>query len=183
MAETWEQERDAIIRLIGECITTWSMVERGLTLLYCECVGSPVGSPDLWLHASIFDSVISIDARLAMVQTALLGGVRRLTRPRSEPVPYLSEWKELRKKIRKKYDKRNEVAHSDITQRGMEDGSQMVRLLAFPTLTTGALGVNQTLLSIGQLRDRIKEFEKLSGEISAFRDQVRASLARPPKSP
>jgi hypothetical protein len=58
----------------------------------------------------------------------------------------------------------------------MEDGSTMVRVLAYPTLTTGALGGNQKLLSIEQLRERIKLFEQLSGEIVTFTDQVRAAL-------
>jgi len=52
----------------------------------------------------------------------------------------------------------------------------MVRVLAYPTLTTGALGGNQKLLSIEQLRERIKLFEQLSGEIVTFTDQVRAAL-------
>ena len=172
-----DQEVANLRQAIGECITTWAMIERGLTVLYCECVGSPVGSPNLWLHASIFDSVISIDTRLDMLERALelrTGGV--LTAKRATSPQYLSDWKRLRNQIRKKYDKRNEVAHCDISQRGMEDGSTMVRVLAYPTLTTGALGGNQKLLSIEQLRERIKLFEQLSGEIVTFTDQVRAAL-------
>jgi hypothetical protein len=95
---------------------------------------------------------------------------------------YLSDWKRLRSQIRKKYDKRNEVAHSDISKRGMDDASTLVRLLAFPTLTSGALGGNQKLLSIEHLRERIKLFEQLSGEISTFTDQVGGALPPPPIS-
>ena len=167
-----EEQREIILHAIGECIPTWAMVERGLTVLYCECVGSPVGSPNLWLHAAVFDSVISIDARLQMVETALeLRSGVILTSPRQMSPQYLLDWGALRKKIRKKYDKRNEVAHSDISQRGT-----VVRLLAFPTLTTGALDGNQKLLNLDQLRDRRQMFERLSGEIVQFRDQVRAAL-------
>jgi hypothetical protein len=66
-----DQQVANLRQAIGECITTWAMIERGLTVLYCECVGSPVGSPNLWLHASIFASVISIDTRLDMLERAL----------------------------------------------------------------------------------------------------------------
>jgi hypothetical protein len=173
MATTPDIERDNLIRGIGECIVTWAMVERGLTVLYCECVGFPVGDPDFWLHASVFDTVISIDTRLTMVQSALGAKSTRLTTPEMTTSQVMA-WKKLRKKIRKGYDKRNQVAHSDVTQRGMEDGSQLVRLLPFPTLSTGSFASDQKSLNVEDLRERKREFEQLSGEIMKFREQIRA---------
>jgi hypothetical protein len=169
-----EQQRAAFTQAVGECIMTWAMVERCLTVLYCECIGCPPGSPNFPLQASIFDTVISIDARLAMLQTALEPQSRRLMKPNPTLMPLFSEWKTtLRKKIRKNYDKRNEVAHSDIEQTGMADGSQLVRLATFTTLTKGMLSSGQTLLSIDQLHARAEEFKKLSGEIVNFMGRVR----------
>lgn len=172
-SETPEQQRAAIALAIGQCITTWAAVERALTLLYTDCVGCGVGTPEFTSHAAIFNSVISIDARLDMIEAAL----------RTRRTGFLNSWKTLRDKVGKRYKKRNEVAHSDIAQTGMQDGSQLVRLLVFPTLTTGVHGGPTKLLRLAELRDRRKSFERLSNEVISFRDQVRAAPAPPPKSP
>jgi hypothetical protein len=175
VADIVQQERHNITHAVGECIMTWATVEIGLTVLYCECIGSGIGAKDFWLHASIFDSVISIDARLKMISTSLEWNGGRFFH-QAKPAPeYLKEWTKLRDNIRKKYDKRNEIAHSDLTQRGMEDGSQLVRLAAFPTLTNGAVVKRKTLLNLNELYQRKAQFENLSGDIIRFRDRVSAA--------
>ena len=181
MADTVEEQRANLLRAVGECITTWAAVERSLSALYCECVGSPIGAPDFWLHASIFDSVISIDTRLDMIQAALERNSGTL-KPKAKRAQHLLDWKKLRAKIRRKYTKRNEVAHSDVSQSMDKDGSTLVRLLAYPTLTTGGLDGNQTFLDVKQLRERTTVFDNLGGEIGVFRDRTRAVLTRLPKS-
>ncbi len=181
-----KEDHALITQLVGECIMAWAMVERALTVLYGECVGSPVGPPEFWLHASIFDAVISIDARLDMIETALefqadmllKAGLKTTTKWQ----PILADWIPLRKRVRKKYDKRNEVAHSDITQTRAASGKQVVRLLAFPTLTTGALGGKQKLLDTDQLSERIAAFGDLSGEVMHFQRRVGVTLGRLPES-
>ena len=156
------------------------MVERGLSVLYCECVDFGPGTKKFGLHTAIFDSVISIDARLDMIEASLKWRSGLLHDPKAPLPDYLVEWKPLRSKIRRKYDKRNEIAHSDIIHRGMEDGSQLVRLAPFPTITNTTF---KTLLSMDELRERNAIFEKLAGEINRFRDRIRAIQAIPPKPP
>lgn len=165
---------------VGVCIMTWAMVERGLTVLYCECIDSGVGSKNFMLNASTFESVISIDARLDMVG-ATLKWKSGLFFVAHVPAPdYIGEWKSLRNQIRDKYVKRNELAHSDIIQRGQEDGSTLVRLAPFPTVSNV---MYKTLLSLDQLRERNTLFEKLSADIGNFRDRIRTIPTLPPISP
>lgn len=161
---------------------TWAMVERDIALLYCECMGAGVGlgsGKSFGLHAAIFDSVISIDARLDMISAALKWRSGILFDSTISSPDYVIEWKSLRGKIRKKYDKRNEIAHSDIIQRGMDNGSQLVRLAPFPTFTNTTF---KTLLSLAELREREKIFSKLACDIVTFIDRIRALPKQPPIS-
>jgi hypothetical protein len=59
-----------------------------------------------------------------LVEAALELRSRRLLKPKATSPQQLLDWKMLKSKIRKKYDKRNEVARSDISRRGMAAGSQ-----------------------------------------------------------
>lgn len=180
------EERQTITWLVGECIMQWATVERTLTMLYGTSLGRPLGPPSAWLHASVFDSVISIDTRLDMIAAALSFQAGQLLKTDAEDLaakwlPILDEWKSLRKKVRKKYNKRNEVAHSDITQMGGEAGEQIVRLHAFPTLTSGSFGWNKQLLSASELQERASAFRILGAEIMSFQFRVGAALGQFPE--
>lgn len=181
-----EKERTTITQLIGECIMAWAHVERVLTILYSECVGAPPVHRDFWLHAGVFESVISIDTRMDMIETALrcqefkFLKAKRSRRSASWKAIW-DEWKPLRTRIRKKYNKRNEIAHSDISDRDISM-SRRVRLLAFPTLTRGQFGNEPTLLDSGQLKDRKEAFGRLAAEIVEFRLCVALALKRLPES-
>jgi hypothetical protein len=184
MANDPAEERRIIAQALGECIIGWAAVEKGLSILYGECVGAFATSAKFWLHASIFDSVISIDARLDMIETALNYRSSEILKDKPDRhkmlwEPLLVEWKRVRTRVRKKYDKRNEIAHSEIIHRGMQDGSQMTRLLAFPTLTKFSLGQNQKLLSVQQLEERLAAFREVSNEVVVFQNKL-ARLLRPP---
>src|SRR4051812_34592953 len=103
------EERRTLMQMVGECIMGWSTVEWNLTSLYGESVGSPLGPATAWLQASIFDSVVSLDARLDMIGAALdyqsgrhRGHFFSPTPPEHEARwrPVLEAWGPLRNRIR-----------------------------------------------------------------------------------
>ena len=176
---TPEQERHDITHAVGECLMTWAMVERDISILYCECFGDS-HKAGAGIHFAVFDSVISIDARMAMIAAALKWNAALDVAPINPFTAFLAEWEILRKTIRKKYNKRNEVAHSDIIQYPGSDGAQVVELAPFPTFTNSAF---QTKLSHRQLMERKNAFAALAREIVEFSDSIRAAQALLPRSP
>ena len=179
------EKRRLILQRVGECIMAWSTVEWNITLLYGECIGQAVTeAPGNWLHASVVDSVVSLDARLDMVEAALefhaYGGFEEHGAEHVEKwKPTLTEWTSLRAQIRKRYKKRSAVAHSTISQANTGDGPR-IGLVPFPTLS-GLQRNNGAMLSADQLQERARLFEGLCNRIQAFIHQVRAALGKPPR--
>jgi hypothetical protein len=181
MADDPEKERAKLTHLVGECIMAWSGVEKSLTVLYCECLGVTTFGligPEFWLHTWIFDSVISIDARLDMIEAAL--GFQR-GKLDTDPAfanspwrPVFDRWSPMRAKIRKRYNKRNEIAHSEIVATDT-DG---LRLKPYPTLSS--MWGTGTLLDAGQLEERRGKFVELGFEIMKFKTDL--MLVREPHS-
>jgi hypothetical protein len=176
-------QEDEIMRAVGECITEWAAVERCLALLYCECVGDGMAAGNqpkpLSQHIAVFDAVVSIDARLDMIQAALRWRSGLLFDPSLTPPPYMDEWKSLRSRIRKKYVMRSELAHSEIARTGREGKPPLVWLKPFPTITSA---FSKAMLTLDALAQRKELFEKLSGEIFTFQGSIRATPMIPPKS-
>jgi hypothetical protein len=169
MANTVEQDRHNLTHAVGECIMAWAAVERSLAVLYCECVEFPPGTARFNLHTAVFDIVVSIDARLGMVGAALTWRSGAHLRNRKTTPNYLTEWSALRQKIRDSYVLRNGIAHSDIAQRGLKNGKQMVMLVSFPTITNAT----KTALTLVQIKERQREFEKLAGRIIEFKNRIK----------
>lgn len=169
-----ERERREIRELVGQCIMAWSMVERAICALYTQCVDAPPGGPaPYWLHAAIFDTVISIDARLDMIEAAIrMQGSRHFS---DDLEIVLSEWTGLKNRLRKRYKRRNEIAHSDIAQGYSRDGKQDARLLVFPTLTGATKFLNSS-----ELRLRASLFEQLAQDVMKFESRIASALRRPP---
>jgi len=165
-----ERNAEDLSHAIGECLMAWSEVEWNLCLLYCECVSPKKGkffNPDP--HAAIFDSVISIDARMDMVRAIIDWKISSNEAPKLK-VDSAAAWKILRAKIRKKYSKRNEVAHSSAVQYSDKDGRQKVELQPFSTYSSFSSKSN--FLTLDDLRERKRSFRLLAMEVSAFRNQL-----------
>jgi hypothetical protein len=171
MAEPLEQQVHNLTHAVGECILAWSQVERGICLMYCELIGHGPGARTFSMHAAIFDSVISIDARLDMIETAIFQRIGTIV-----PV-----WNKLRNKVRDGYDRRNQMAHSDIIQSGLKGKPVAVRILSFPTFTNGN-SPNKALFDLRQIRERREKFEQLSGEVIKVTRRLLEALAPPPGS-
>lgn len=170
------KDRQEMLQAIGECIMAWSAVERALTVAYCSLIDSGPGTDDFILHANIFDGVISLDARLQMIESAVTARSGLVTNPKIEPPDHVKNWTTLRKKVRKSYTLRNGVAHSDLIQTGLEDGGQKVELFAFPTISNI---FSMTKISIGDMKERSKRFEKLCEDISNRTRESLDALGRP----
>jgi hypothetical protein len=52
-------QQEQIMIAVGECIVTWSMVERGITLVFCECMDGQFKGGDSWINAVVFEAVVS----------------------------------------------------------------------------------------------------------------------------
>lgn len=175
--EAVENARREIAELAGLCIMAWAAVERGLSLIYSECIGAGGGKQGDLLHISVFDSVIALQARRDMIKAALEWHRRRANWQKNSDArvhcdDVCTEWHKLSEIIKKQYEKRNQIAHSDISQTGLEGGGQRVGLQPYPTITYPFGKQADLFLSAQQLRMRIVEFEGITGRIVEFRNRV-----------
>ncbi len=161
---------------VGECLMTWAMVERDLSLVYNDCLNSTTGPiTNIGIHVAVFDAVISIDARMGMIAAAINWKANSEEIAANPFIELKTEWEHIRKRVRKGYNKRNEVAHSDIIQWADDNGVQVVRLAPFPTFTNGTFIIR---LSHKELMERKSSFEVMARELMKFSDRIREAQPR-----
>jgi hypothetical protein len=165
-----EQDSHDIMHAVGECLMEWSMVELNICILYSECVSPRKGKfHNPGPHAFIFDSVISIDARMDMIKAIIQW--RETTNGHALLVPDCTKsWTRLREKIKTHYKKRHEVAHSSIIQYMNKGGEHIVALAPFATMSS--VSSTSKRLTLKELQERKRLFKVLSMEISSFRTRI-----------
>jgi hypothetical protein len=164
MANQIQDAHAAIAQAIGECLVEWALVEQVLTTVYCECVGDSADAITAGLSYAVFDSVISIAARLSMIDAALTH--KNLLSPR---------WVKLKQTVRDKYNLRSAVAHCDIVEIQERGGGTAIRLNPFPTLSK----INASHLKLDALIERKNIFTNLALELENFRVHLRGEQGRP----
>jgi hypothetical protein len=148
------------------------MVERNLSSLYNDCVTHATGpTSNLGIHIAVFDAVISLDARISMIRAAIQWKATS-SGDKSNPLSsFVDEWNVLAKAIRKRYTKRNEIAHSDIVQWGDKAGKIVVNLAPFPTFSNSL----DNRLSLKELAERQRSFVVIAQRIDDFTRRIRSA--------
>jgi hypothetical protein len=168
-----DQIGDFYVRL-GMAIAAWQFVEADLVHVYSASVKS-------WGHDAIaasFHVPTSFRVRLNMTDEAV--GRAGL------PVNLVDEWKALYKRLRKKGDRRNDIAHSVVIwQPQRKDRNKHLFLAASPSDPTRSATEfhDKDIITQNDLDNLISAFSKLGNDVTKFYRKVYASLMPPPTSP
>lgn len=185
MAESLDEQRHNLTHAMGKCILAWATVEQALTMLYCGLTEGP-GEDSFLSSLMIFEGVISLEVRLAMIGKALEWHNRIIPTP--ELVGLRAQWDSLKDRLYKKYKRRHKIAHCDIIMIGAE-----AKLVPFPGVANmiGAIspikGRTTETLTLQDLADMEIIFRSLTSEVVALHRQILAFPKRgqvqPPESP
>ena len=177
---TIAEQQAAIFQAVGECISAWAMVERNLSILYNDCITHATGSTsNLGIHISVFDAVISLDARISMIRAVIKWKANSNGDKNNPLLAFVDEWNVLAKAVRKRYTKRNEIAHSDIVQWKDNAGNSIVNLAPFPTFSNNL----DNRLGLKELAERQSSFAIIAQRINDFIRRIRAAQAQLPGFP
>ena len=97
--EDFHSDQVEFYATLGHAITQWASVERALFLLYCHTIGEPESAAPI----AAYYSIISFNAKLTMVDNALIA------RYRSYP-DVLKLWSPIKNYAGKRAKDRNELA-------------------------------------------------------------------------
>ncbi|KCZ57882.1 hypothetical protein HY36_11945 [Hyphomonas atlantica] len=157
---------DQLLLEVGRCLDVWSVVELNLAAIF-SYLYVPTCEPP---HARVairapFDAVVSFDARLTMLDTAVVNSpiANSLVRER---------WPALSNRLSKKYKKRHEVAHFSITRTKNPDAP--ATLQPFSTFTAHYHEQARTPLTLANLIQRRDSFCRLADETAAYVDYLRS---------
>ena len=151
---------------VGATLHAWNQVESAMGLVFL----ATSGISNFLKAGSIFDSVISFEARIAVLDAAVTHD-EKLSADEKEV------WLCLSAKLRKLYKKRHEVAHFSLLSEDMRDGERIL-----PYFTWNKHARNSTKhLTLAQLAERSAKFTAAS-EAVTWQSTLRRQKDLPPRA-
>jgi len=145
-------------RVFTDTFLSWQSVEAELFLIFNTLFTEASGR----LISASFHSVISLDARLAMISS--LAEMQLIEHP-----ALLEEWGTLTNKVRKTSKKRNYLAHFSLHEHTTKTG---VELGLRPSIYDSRPSTKD--YGEAEMRQFADSFRKLHEELLTFHDQIRA---------
>jgi hypothetical protein len=162
--DAWEAQREGILNRVGHCLQAWSGVEMNMGNLFLSLHDAL--RPNNSLLRSVFDGIISFEARLSMLQLSV-------THDRRHAPVFVEKWNALYNKLQKSVRKRNEIAHFSVSVETQE--CREAKLYPF-WQTPGAKG--RAPLTAENLKEREQSFLDLSSRIIRFVEYVETVRGR-----
>ena len=156
---TFEEEKTAFFAAFGQALDAWTSVEAHLYLIFLGCV-SPA---EHRVAAAIYYATTGFGTKLEITHAAIKVAL--------EGRPELAEWEQLREGARKKYIKRNELAHCDVlSDRNRAEGKRflLVDSMLDPLRRTNGTFLVEVGLGINELNGRREVFFKLAHQLRNF---------------
>lgn len=154
-----------VMALVGLSLSTWSQVERSLTHAFAVVSGMEARKA-----IAMFDSVISLEIRLAMLD--------RLMQFETHDEVEAEMWERLSVRITKSYKKRHELAHFTIAT-NLKGEWGVSPFLTFDKMFDPA----RTVLTQEVIRERHQRFFLVSEAIDWFKDRALVRRGQPPEGP
>ena len=150
-----DASRDPYYLAVGRCLEKWAWVETNLALLMMGLMRHRRGN----LVGAAFHSAVSFRAKLKMVdaiaQQTLAG-------------QWLQNWDKLRDRIRRRSEKRNQIAHFHLMGHGKPTAPLEMRLHPYWSITRNLPAPKNEGLTAEQLHQRADLFTELSFEVLEF---------------
>jgi hypothetical protein len=97
------QDKLNMMAAVGYALTKWGAVEDSMARLF----GAAIGSARPYVCAEVFFSVVSIEARLDMLDAAMQSRF-------AADQTVLTNWTNIKNRIGKRKKRRNEIAHGQV---------------------------------------------------------------------
>jgi hypothetical protein len=155
---TEDEERSQFYAAIGEGITEWTHVEDMLFLI----VQNLLAPEDHTLLAAAFYAIDSFRGKMEMTGAVIRHGL-------AGNVAALEGWKTISKALKRKYDRRNVLAHHQVYFDPKQPEGRRYRLVS-PILDPDSkrIGLEPVGIHLSELSYRIKIFKVLCRRIRGF---------------
>ena len=162
-----EDDFSAIYLAVGVAITRWQLVEGALTQLFIVLLRAKANAA-----SAAFNSVLSFRTKVDMVRKAAVVQLKDTL---------LDECMSLCKRLDKKANKRNQLAHFMVVQDAPQDKPLDIKQYLTPTVFDAARRLRRKgkppMLDAKDIRQRAKGFDDLSRQVLEFSEKVKKALA------
>lgn len=160
--EDFHSDQVEFYATLGHAITQWASVERALFLLYCHTIGEPESAAPI----AAYYSIISFNAKLTMVDNALIA------RYRSYP-DVLKLWSPIKNYAGKRAKDRNELAHNQLMIDPRIEGVASHRLVSLIFNPNPVLKGKNPRLNVTQIAGLAVKFNDVARQMDDLFERLR----------
>lgn len=164
MSDVSEEHEKEFLETVARSILEWQYVENNLFHIF----SSLIRGRDHHLVSAAFHSVISLNARLGMIDAAAQLALAATV--------LLDEWNRLEKAVRAHMKKRNALVHFQVMGNIPPEADGPVTLRLTPSIFDVRINRKRPEYDLKQIEDFGRSFDKLASELDQFCKRLLASL-------